>query len=106
MARVEEEGQEHDGRPGEAARHVADRRELRRAPEDDQAHRDDLDRREPGFASGQAVDEPEPDRRDGDPERVHEESSSTLGEHGRIDDRFGGLEGGAVGQGIGHGRLA
>ena len=32
MARVEEEGQEHDGRPGEAARHVADGRELRRAP--------------------------------------------------------------------------
>ncbi len=68
VARVEQRGQQDDPGPRQAARHVADGRELRGPGEDDGAHRHRLDRREAGLARGQAVDEPEADRRDRDPE--------------------------------------
>ena len=77
VAGVEEEGEQANGGPREAARHVADRGELRGAAERDQAHRHRLDRREmPGGPRGQAVDEPEPGGADDDPETVEDQPAA------------------------------
>ena len=46
VARVEQEGEQDDSRPGEAGRDVPDGRELCGAGEDDRAHRHRLDRGE------------------------------------------------------------
>ena len=91
MAGVEQEGQEQDAGPREAARDVADRRELRRPGEDDRAERHRLDRREPGVAGGQPEDEPEARGRDRDPERLAEEPAAAGGER-RLVARRGGAQ--------------
>ena len=64
----------------QAARHVADGRELRGPGVDDEAHRHGLDRREAGLACRQAIDEPEPDRPDGESEGIDDELAATCSE--------------------------
>ncbi len=80
MPRVQETGEEHDARPGQAAGDVADSRELGRTAEHDDAHRQHFDRGEAGFPGREAVDEPEADRRDGDARGIDEHASATCGE--------------------------
>ena len=75
VAGIEQGRQQDDPWPGQATHDVPDCRELRRAGEDDRAHRDGFDGREARLPRRQAVDEPEPDGRDGDPERIHDQPS-------------------------------
>ncbi len=77
MPGVEQRREDEDPGPGKTTRHVADRRELRRPGEHDRAHRHGLDDRETGRTGGQAVDEPEADRGDRDPDPVGDESAPT-----------------------------
>ena len=77
---VEERGQENDPGPRQATGDIPDRRELGGAGEDDRAHRHRLDGREAGLAGRQPVDEPEPRRRDADPERVRGELAAARGQ--------------------------
>ena len=85
VAGVEQPRQQHDAGPRQAARHVPDGRELGRPGEHDDAHGHRLDGREAGLARGQAVDEPEPDRRDGDPDALGDQPAAT-----RLEVRGGG----------------
>jgi len=77
MAGVEQAGQDPDHRPGNARRDVADRRELRRAGKDEDTHRHHVDRGEAGVGPGrEAVDKPETDAADHDPDAVEGESAA------------------------------
>ena len=80
VAGVEERRQADDPQPAHAADDVADRDELRRPGEEEDAHRAGLERREPRLRGAQPVDEPEATRRDHDPERVDDELAPRRGE--------------------------
>ena len=69
MAGVEQTGQDPDHSPGNARHDVPDRRELRRAGKDEDAHRHHVDRGEGGLGAGrEAIDEPETDAAHHDPD--------------------------------------
>ena len=76
MTGIEQARQQDHARPRQTGGDVADGRELGGAGEHDHAHRDRFDRREPGLAGGQPVDEAEADRRDRDPGAVGEQLPS------------------------------
>ena len=88
MAGVEQAGQDPDHRPGNARRDVADRRELRRAGKDEDTHRHHVDRGEAGLGPGrEAVDEPETDATDHDPDAVEGESAAGAADGGNAGGR-------------------